>query len=117
MKYDVTGHSVFLYPIPNYSQAASLRFYFQRGTQLFDYSLGTFADGSGSTASSPGFASLFHDLIAYLVAYDYCVVNIPELAAGYFATIQRKETDLKNYYAWRDHDDPARLAVRNIRFR
>lgn len=108
MYYDITGHSVFLYPIPNYSQNASLKFYFQRGQIDFltaDVTTGTL---------TPGFASLFHDLLCYLVAYDYAVINLPQLAPDYFAVIQRKEADLKEYYAHRNKDDGNQLTMRGI---
>lgn len=109
--YDVTGHSVFLYPIPNYTQAASLRFFFQRG--LIDFTSGDLSTGT----LVPGFASLFHDLLAYLVAYDYVLINQPNLATGYFNVIQRKEAELQKYYAWRDQDDRPRLSVSPINHR
>lgn len=111
MKYDVTGESIFLYPIPNYSQAASLKVYFRRAQidiQLTDLVAGTL---------QPGFASLFHDLLAYLVAYDYAVINMPEVADGYFAVIERKEAELTKYYAYRDHDDSPRLSMGRINYR
>jgi hypothetical protein len=109
--YDVTGHSVFLYPIPNYSQNASLRFYFQRGGIDF-----TSADLSTGT-KVPGFASLFHDLIAYLVAKDYVRINQPNLFTGYALAVQEKEAELQKYYATRQHDDVARLSMSQIHFR
>jgi hypothetical protein len=104
-EYDLTGQSVFLYPIPDYSQAASLRFYFQRGQVDFtssDLSTGTLV---------PGFASLFHDLLAYLVARDYVLTNQPNLYQGYANTVQQKEMELKKYYAWRNPDDRNRLTM------
>ena len=111
MKYDVTGTSVFLYPIPNYSQAASLKLYFKRAQVAF-----TSGDLSTGTAK-PGFASLFHDLLAYLVAYDYAVINLPTLAAGYQNVILRKEAGLLDFYATRDPDDSNRLSMRRINYR
>ncbi len=109
--YDITGHSVFLYPIPNYSQAASLKFFFQRGQ--IDFTLSDLSTGT----LVPGFASLFHDLLAYLVAKDYVRINLPDRYALYAQTVVEKEAELKNYYAWRDPDDSARLSMRPIRYR
>ncbi len=111
MLYDTLGTSVLLYPIPNYSQAASLKIYFKRAQ--VDFSSGDLSTGT----LIPGFASLFHDLLAYLVAYDYAVVNLPTLANGYLAIIQRKEASLSSFYSQRDPDDQNRLSTRSIRFR
>jgi hypothetical protein len=111
IKYDVSGESVFLYPIPNYSQAASLRLYFKRAGYVYlaaDLTTGTL---------TPGFASLWHDLLCYLVAYDYCVVNMPSLAPGYLQVIARKEASLLSFYATRQRDDGPRLSMKPISFR
>lgn len=110
MWYDLVGTSVFLYPIPNYSQAASLKIYFRRAST-------DFTSMSGQASSVPGFASLFHPLIAYKVAYDYCVANMPQLANGYLAVIREMEQALKVYYMQRNKDDGARLSTNSIRFR
>ena len=109
--YDVTGHSVFLYPIPNYSQSASLRFYFQRGQ--VDFTSGDLSTGT----LVPGFASLFHDLLAYLVARDYVLINQPNLYAGYDKTVKDKEIELKKYYAFRQPDDSPQLTMAQRNFR
>jgi hypothetical protein len=111
IKYDVSGESVFLYPIPNYSQAASLKIYYKRAGYTF-----TSTDLSTGTLQ-PGWASIFHDLLAYLVAYDYAVINLPALAAGYWATIQRKEAALLSFYGTRNKDDGPRLSMKPISFR
>ena len=108
MLYDIVGTSIFLYPIPNYSQAASLKIYFKRASIDFT---------DVTSTGTPGFASLFHDLIAYKVAYDYAVINLPALANGYLSVIQRKEAALKTYYMQRDVDDGPRLSMRGMRFK
>lgn len=110
-EYDVAGSSIFLYPTPNYTQAASLKIYFTRGPLHFDYTTDTFTDSSGSVSSSPGFASLFHDLIPLKAAYDYCLMNIPELTGGYLAEILRIEKDLECFYGERNRDSRPRLSV------
>lgn len=109
--YDILGRSVFLYPIPNYSQAASLKVYYQRGPAEF-----TSAEVTTGT-KQPGFSSLHHDLIPLWVAYDYAVANGLPQAAGWIQEIMRLEEDLKAFYGKRDKDDPARLTMRAINFR
>jgi hypothetical protein len=106
--YDKIGNSLFLYPIPNYTQTASLKLYFQRAP----------ADFSAVTGStSPGFNSLYHDLIPLWVAYDYCVANGLPMAPGYMAEIQRKETQIVADYSKRDKDDRQMITSKQINFR
>lgn len=109
--YNLLGSSVFLLPVPNYSQAASLKFYFERGPAEF-----TSAEVSTGT-KEPGFASLFHTLLAYWPAFNYAVANGLQTASGYMAEIQRLEDGLVKYYARRNKDDTPRLTMQGISFR
>lgn len=109
--YDLAQNSVFLYPIPGYSQAASLKIYFKRAQ--IDFTSGDLSTGT----ISPGFASIFHDILAYKVAYDYAIINIPALAQGYLNAIQTKTAKLSKFYAMRNKDDGPRLSMKPIRFR
>lgn len=104
-QYDVSGASVFLYPAPNYSQAASLKIYYTRGPVEF-----TSADVSTGT-KQPGFNSLFHDLVPLWVSYDYWLVNNPAQTTGFLGEIQRKEQELIDFYGGRDRDGRPRLTV------
>lgn len=106
--YDKIGNSVFLYPKPNYSQSASLKLYFERGPNYF-----TTAD----TTKTPGFNTLFHDLIPYWIAYNFAVANGKQNAQQLFALIQEKENSLAEYYALRAHDDPIQLRARPRSYR
>ena len=110
-EYDVLGSSVLLYPTPNFSQNASLKIYFTRGPLKFDYTLGTFTDTTGSTASNPGWNSLFHDLIPLLASYDYCSTNGLKNASNLLVMIQSKEEELKNFYGLRNRDYRPRFTI------
>ncbi len=118
--YDKQGSSLILYPAPDngisVTLASGLKIYYERGPLLFDYSLGTFTDATGSTASSPGFNSLYHDLIPYWAAYNYCVANGLPQANGYMAEIQRKEAALIADYSKRDADERTIMTGRKIKF-
>lgn len=103
-EYDLIGISVFLYPIPNFTQANSLFVYFSRGPLLFDYTTGKFTDSTGSTSSSPGFNSLFHDLLAQYMAEEYVNLYKRELLPGILAMIVRTEKGLEDVYALRQVD-------------
>lgn len=97
-EYDLVGNSVFLYPAPNYSQAASLKLYFTRGPAEF-----TSAEVTTGT-KTPGFNSLYHELIPLWVSYNYAVENGLNSAPGFLAEIQRKEYDLEKFYGLRNRD-------------
>ena len=105
--YDFVGSSVFLYPTPNYTQAASLKVYFQRGPAL--YTSGEVTTGT----KEPGFNSLYHDLIAYWVAYDYAVAKGKANAKQLRQEIQLKEQGLQEDYANRNQNDPPRFVARH----
>ena len=109
--YDIIGNSIFLYPIPNYTQSASLKLYFQRGPAEF-----TSAEVSTGT-KKPGFNSLYHDLIPLWVAYDYAVTNGLPSAQGFMQEIQRKEIQIVQDYSRRNKDDPARITMAPIQFK
>jgi hypothetical protein len=94
-KYDKLGTSIFPLPIPNYSLAGAIELRFKRGPSYFLTS---------DTTKSPGFNSLYHNLIALWPAYDFALINLPTLAAGYFNAIQVKEAALVNDYANRAPD-------------
>ena len=109
-EYDLIGSSIFLYPIPNFTQASSLFVYFSRGPLLFDYTTGKFTDGTGSTSSVPGFNSLFHDLLAQYMAEEFCNLYKPEKVAGILTMIIRSEAGLEEVYGRRQIDRRGRLS-------
>lgn len=101
-EYDKLGNSIFLYPIPNYTQAASLKVYFTRPPVAFD---------TADTTEEPGFISLFHDLIPLWTAYDYALVHMPNLAQLLLAEINRKESELERFYQDRPRDYRPRMSA------
>lgn len=102
LEYDVASTSVFLYPIPNYTQAASLKVYFTRGPIAFVV---------GDTSAQPGFPSIFHELIPLWVAYDYAVANNLPTATGFMTSIQLKEKNLNDFYQGRERDIRPKFSI------
>lgn len=117
-RYRVIGNSIVLDPIPNYTQSASLKIFFQRGPLTYDYSAnsnaGQFTDGTGSgaTADVPGFASLFHDLIAYKGAHSFAVAQTLNNANTILTEVLRKEKNLKDFYGKRNKDDRPKMTLK-----
>ena len=110
-EYDLIGSSIILFPVPNFTQASSLFIYFDRGPLLFDYTLGTFTDGSGTTSSSPGFNSLFHDLIPLYMAVEYCNLYKPNRVPALMNLIQVENQKVDDVYERRNRDRRGRMVV------
>ncbi len=100
-EYDKLGSSVLLYPIPNYTQDASIKIYFTRGP----VALSTGGD-------VPGINSLFHDLLAYHVAHEHAISNGFPSAALLGVEIERREKALYDFYGHRSRDERPRIGVR-----
>ncbi len=125
LEYDLMGLRLYLFPVPNYTQAKSIKIYFTRGPILFAYTLlGTSATGgfvdsagaaisgnAGSISSEPGFVSLFHDLISLWPSYDYCLKVGKQNTNQIFAEIVRKEQELVESYGGRNRDVISRLST------
>ncbi len=104
--YDKKGISVFLYPKPSYSQAASLKVYFQRPPVLY-----TSAEVTTGT-KTPGFNTLYHELIPLKVAYEYHINEAePTKAQLRLAQLTAIEERLKEDYSIRSDDDPPHIVA------
>jgi len=109
-EYDMVGSSIFLYPIPNYSQSASLKLYFIRGPLAF-------TSGEVTTGTKvPGFNSLFHDLLPLWASYDYAVKTGKRNINLIYTEIERKEKALKEFYNKRNRDDGKTINMEPINF-
>lgn len=124
--YTKQGNSAFLYPPPDNGVSVTLtgglKVYFQRGPLVFDFNAGNLIDGSGnnyggSSASYPGFNSLYHSLIVYLAAADYCLTNLPQFYKGYMAEAAKLEAALIQSETKRDKDDRLLLTMKRTAFR
>lgn len=110
--YDKLGSSVFLYGpglegAPNYSQAASLKLYFKRPPSYFLTS---------DTTKTPGFNSLYHELVPLWISYNYALANGKENANLLMQQIVLKEASLQADYAIRDKDDRPSLQARPMNY-
>lgn len=87
--YRLIANVINIYPAPNYSQVASLRIQFDRGSVSFD---------TTDTTKTPGFMSEFHGAVpvgaSYFVASDRTLDNKNNLRERW----QEYETAIKEYY-------------------
>lgn len=102
LMYDKLADSLFLYPIPNYSMASALKIYFTRPPVYFI---------SSDTTKTPGINPLFHDLIAYWMAYEFAMANGKSNAPQLWQAIQLKEQSLYDFYGQRSRDERPRMGV------
>ena len=109
--YDIKGNSIVLYPTPNYTQASSLALYFTREPLKFDFTDDKFTDDTGSASSTPGFNSLFHNLIPLWASYEFAIANGLKNANQLFAEILRTEEELEEFYGQRKRDRRKRMTI------
>lgn len=106
--YDKMGASVFLYPKPNYSQASSLKVWFQRPPSYF-----TIAD----TTKVPGFNSIYHRLVALIACRDYAMSKSLGNSKTLVDMVAQGEQDLQDAYALRSKDEHITLRTRKVNYR
>lgn len=104
------GDEIYLYPNPNFTQAASLKIYYDIGPSLF-----TSAEVTTGT-KVPGFNSLYHDLIPLWASYDYAIANNLPNANQLMAIILNKEKSLQSDYASRNNDERKRTTFKKISY-
>jgi len=105
--YDKIATSIFLYPSPDFSQNASLKINYSRPPVSFLVT---------DTTEQPGFNSLYHDLIALWVSYEYSFANGISTADKFLEEIIRKEEALKEAYALRSKDEHIRISAKKYKF-
>lgn len=105
--YDKVGNSLMLYPAPDYTQAASLKVFYQRGPSYFT---------STDTTKAPGFNPLFHRIIPLRCAYDWFLINQPEKADRFKLEAIDLEEQLQDFYSLRDKDEHVGLRTKKFNF-
>lgn len=93
--YDKDGRSIYLDPIPDYNSTAGLKVYFQRTTK----------DITSFGATSPGFVSTEHELIAYMISIPYCMKYHPERVVAYQNEVVRGMRAIEEFYSRRSKDE------------
>jgi hypothetical protein len=106
--YDVVGKSVFLYPAPSFTQADSLKVWFQRRGSYFD---------TDDTTKTPGFAEIFHRYLSLGAAYDYALKNSVANRNQLREELSAMEEEIKDFYALRQPDEHIRLTAKKINYK
>ena len=101
--FDKIGNSFMLDPTPNYTKTAGFEVQFQRGPSYFV---------PGDTTKTPGFASIFHVLVAWYAAKSYCLRNgFDKRAKNLDVMILKMEFAIERHYAKRDANQKISLKV------
>lgn len=87
--YQWEGDEIILYPAPNYASANGLKFFFLRGDVEF---------APSNTTEVPGFAAVFHEVIAYGIAEQYCAIEGKDRWPRLAEKMQRFELNIREYY-------------------
>lgn len=109
--YDKDGKSILLYPAPDTTKvtaAAGLKVWFQRTASVW-----TSSDLTTGTAT-PGFASPFHEILAYMTAIPYCLKYKQNRVPALEAKVQTIMNDLINFYSKREKDDMPRISMGGV---
>lgn len=93
--YDKVGDSIFLYPSPSYSQATSLKAFFQRKSEHFE---------TTDTTKKPGFANHLHRFLSISVAYDWAVAKQHSKLNWLLNEKNRYINLIKQFYSKREKD-------------
>jgi len=95
LNYDKDGRSIFLNPIPNYNSTAGLKVYFQRTTK----------DITSFGATSPGFVSTNHGILAYMIAIPYCMKYHQDRVVLFQNEVMRQMQAIEDFYTQRSDDE------------
>ncbi len=106
--YDKSGDSIFLYPAPataNVTLTAGLKVYFKRNMSKFTTS---------DTTKSPGFASPYHSILAYIAALPYCMKYKQDRVDRYERKVEKIKKEIEKFYGKRNKDVRKRIIARTV---
>ncbi len=108
--YDMMGNEINLYPAPDYNSSKGLKGIFSRDIVEFSTDDDTF---------TPGIPAMFHRILSYGAALDYCVANsasskeadLRRLIYG-GSTNQGLKSEVEEFFAKRQRDSSMRFGIK-----
>lgn len=98
-------NAIFLAPVPDYGGAAGMELHFQRSGVYF---------ADDDTTKTPGFASIFHNILSIKAALVYARANgMSEKVSVLKDMEQEIEHDIREHYQRRSPDKPPSLKLKN----
>ncbi len=110
--YDKFGDGIRLGPSPSANQITmtnGLRVTAQRTASLF-----TVATNTTDDTTTPGFASPFHAILAYMAAIPYCMAYKKDRVALYTQKVADMKRDMLEFYSNREKDMRKRITSQQI---
>jgi len=98
--YDFEGGSIKLYPSPNYDSSDGLKIWFKRAPLLF---------ASTDTTKKPGFASIYHRILAYEASMSYLLTKDMGRWTSIKALADQMNLEIKKHYNKRDKYEIPRI--------
>lgn len=100
--YSLKSNVITLYPASNYSQADSLKIYFDRVGLAFQYN---------DTTDTPGFASNYHEIVPLKTAIEWYKIKQPQSPTLQALSIDEQKIDqaIKEFYGVRFKDKTPRI--------
>lgn len=105
--YQLVGQTVRIFPASNYTQTASFKVFFDRGSVAF---------ASTDTTATPGFVSEYHDILPIGAALEYLKIKVPgsPTLPQLRLDTQELEKNIKTYYQRKFAEMfPPRITVRD----
>lgn len=99
-RYDKTGNSIFLDPIPSYNSSGGLKLFINREASYFT---------SSDTTKKPGFAGIFHEYLALRPSYMFAQRNGLENTSILRDEMVKMEREIEEYYGQRARDSKRSL--------
>jgi hypothetical protein len=106
-RYSKRANGIFLDPTPDFSLTNGLRVFFSRTPVYFLTS---------DTTKTAGIPDMFQEYLVYRPAYLFCVTNMPSLAPGYLAFLQKMEKDIARFYSSRNKDEHQVMTMEPISY-
>lgn len=114
--YDLVAEdTIRLYPAPTSTSVTltnGLKVNFRRTASTF-----TVASNTNADTKTPGFASPFHVILAYMASVPYCAIYHADRVQWLTAEVQRLKSELLTHYARRNREDRPRLQMKPISHR
>jgi len=106
--YQIVGQTVRIFPAANWTQSASFKVFFDRGSVAF---------ASTDTTATPGFAGEFHGILPIMASIQWLISKRPE--SGNLALLRQEEAAyiqrLKQFYQEKFHQMfPPRITTADI---
>lgn len=109
--YDLQSNVLWLYPTPTAASVNGLKIWIERGP--LEFTSGQLTAGT----VEPGFDSLFHDVLAYGAALDFCIARNLSQTETIKREFEEKKTRLQNHYGNKQEDRVMNIKTNSVNYK